>query len=229
MSVLNPNTGVVVAECRGCQGGRSTFEFQSDNKKFGEIKTDCTDRYQGSPQYISYILFRCAGCGEGALGVVAWWDHRDTYNYPGSNAQLRAFYPETVKTLLLPPDTPEGIKREFREAERCLANQCYRAAAGLFRSVLDKTMKANGYHGGGLRNLYQQIEAAATDGVITASRLRRAHDEIRVLGNDVLHDEWAPLTAEDVTLTHHYSQRILEDFYDDRSTIEPILRAAGRL
>jgi hypothetical protein len=96
----------------------------------------------------------------------------------------------------------------------------------MFRSVLDKTMRANGYSGVG--NLKQQIDAAASDGVITESRKRRAHDEIRVLGNDVLHDEWQPVAVEEVELAHHYSQRILEDLYDDRATTLTLLRSRNR-
>jgi hypothetical protein len=62
----------------------------------------------------------------------------------------------------------------------------------LLRSTLEKTLKANGYTKG---NLKEKIEAAAADGVITAPRERRAHSEVRVLGNDVLHDEYRPVSA----------------------------------
>jgi hypothetical protein len=99
----------------------------------------------------------------------------------------------------------------------------------MFRSVLDKTMRANGYKTKEARNLQTQIDEAASDGVITAARKRRAHDEIRVLGNDVLHDDWHAITLEDVEPAHHYVQRILEDFYDDRDSILKLLREAGRV
>jgi hypothetical protein len=52
---------------------------------------------------------------------------------------------------------------------------------------------------------------------------------VRVLGNDVLHDEWREVTPEDAEKAHHYVQRILEDFYDDRSTVESELRSKNRL
>lgn len=110
--------------------------------------------------------------------------------------------------LDIPTDTPRGIVNEFREAEECFGNNCYRAAAGLFRSVLDKTMRANGYKTNQRKNLYQQIEAAAEDGVITQARKRRAHDEIRVLGNDVLRR--MKVREEDVAACRHYCQRILK-------------------
>jgi hypothetical protein len=146
-------------------------------------------------------------------------------DYP-RGASLLWFFPETGERLNLPSEVPQGIQNEFREAERCLSGECYRAAAGLFRSVLDKTMKANGYKKVG--DLYKQIEAAAADGVITEARKKRAHEDIRVLGNDVLHDEWRPISADDVQPAHHYAQRILEDLYGDRPTVLAILRAKGR-
>jgi hypothetical protein len=108
----------------------------------------------------------------------------------------------------------------------------HRAASALFRSVLEKTLKANGYTKGNdpaLRDLQRRIDAAAADGVITAARQRRAHNEIRSLGNDVLHDDWREVEAGEVEDAHRYMQCILEDLYDDRSAVEAVLIAKERL
>ena len=75
----------------------------------------------------------------------------------------------------------------------------------------------------------ERIDKAAADGVITAARSKRAHDDVRVLGNDVLHDDWRVVTEEEVELSHRYVQRILEDLYDDRASVEDILREKKRL
>ena len=96
----------------------------------------------------------------------------------------------------------------------------------MLRSTLEKTLLANGYEKG---NLYKKIETAAADGTITAARSKRAHENIRVLGNDVLHDEWREVTEEEFDEAHHYAQRILEDFYDDRPTVEALLKEKGRM
>ncbi|KUY80859.1 hypothetical protein WS46_18635 [Burkholderia sp. RF4-BP95] len=50
-----------------------------------------------------------------------------------------------------------------------------------------------------------------------------------MLGNDVLHDEWEPIGADDVAAARQYAQRILEDFYDDRESVLKLLRAKGRV
>ena len=99
---------------------------------------------------------------------------------------------------------------------------------GLFRSVLDKTLFANGYKPKRER-LVDEIDAAAKDGVIAEARRKRAHQDIRVLGNDVLHDKCREIKEEDVEPAHKYSQRILEDFYDDRNSVLTQLREKKRV
>lgn len=183
-------------------------------------------RYPGEKADGQFRLYRCAGCGMGGLGLVDMMDEQA--KYPADIHELVWFMPEAKQRLRLPEAVPEGIKNEFREGEKCIENGTLRAAAGMFRSVLDKTLRANGYKTNKGESLAAQIDEAAKDGVITASRQRRAHEEIRVLGNDVLHDEWHEIPMEDVEAAHHYCQRILEDFYDDRESVLKILRGAGR-
>jgi len=98
--------------------------------------------------------------------------------------------------------------------------------SALLRSTLEKTLSANGYKKG---TLAERIDEAAADGAITAARSKRAHDDIRVLGNDILHDDWRAVTEDEFDQAHHYAQRILEDFYDDRPSVEALLIAKGRL
>ncbi|WP_254366835.1 DUF4145 domain-containing protein [Paraburkholderia sp. NMBU_R16] len=139
------------------------------------------------------------------------------------------FYPEADIRQALPNDVPPGIAREFREGEKCAEAGCYRAAAALFRSVLDKTLRANGYKLKKGTPLEQQIDLAAQDGVITASRRRRAHEEIRTLGNDVLHDEWREVTPSEVATAKEYAAYLLHDFYEDRETVLALLREKNRI
>jgi hypothetical protein len=116
--------------------------------------------------------------------------------------------------------------KEYREAELCASVEAWRAASVMLRSTLEKTLKANGYAKG---TLEAKIDEAVSDGVITAARSQKAHDEIRVLGNEVVHDEWRQVTEDEVQAALHYAQRVLEDLYDDRSTVEKILREKKRI
>jgi hypothetical protein len=173
---------------------------------------------------VHYILCQCARCERGALAVVP-----DNGNRP--TAVLESFSPISVDALPLPPDVPTDIQKEFREAELCAAFKANRAASALFRSVLEKTLKANGYtksNDPALRDLQKRIDAAAADGVITDARRKKAHDDIRSLGNDVLHEDWREITDDEVENSHRYTQRLLEDLYDDRATVQEILIAKNR-
>jgi hypothetical protein len=96
----------------------------------------------------------------------------------------------------------------------------------LLRSTLEKALKDSGYKKG---MLAPRIDEAAADGVITTARAKRIHGDVRDLGNDVLHDEWREVTEDEVDLSHRYVQRVLEDLYDDRTSVEVILREKGRL
>jgi hypothetical protein len=239
MAKLNEQ-GSVIARCPGCEGGQSTFEWSysalgmqvhpqfpvgMNSPSFGRV---CQRSDPGNGQWrdVLYLMLRCAGCGRGGIAVIQMKVMQDNKLYPQSVERLLSFFPEARERLKLPPAVPDGIKSEFREAERCMEAECFRAAAGLFRSVLDKTMRANDYKKE--RNLKQQIDAAASDGVITESRRKRAHEDIRVLGNDVLHEDWVAIPEQDVEEAHHYAQRILEDFYDHRPTTLATLVAKGR-
>lgn len=227
MATIN-DEGNVTARCGGCGGAISSFIWLdvSQGRAYGSVDQKNVQVSPGTVRDLTSRVFRCSGCGIGALGIVSY--SRGTA-YPGQYRELRRFWPEATERLRLPVAVPEGIKREFREAESCMEADCYRAAAGLFRSVLDKTMRANGYKLKAGTTLEQQIDFAANDGTITEARRKRAHEDIRVLGNDVLHDDWHSIDPAAVEEAHKYAQRILEDLYDDRETVLQILREKGRV
>jgi len=139
----------------------------------------------------------------------------------GTNpGELAWFLPTTIDRLIIPISTPDGIRKEFQEAEHVASVAAWRAASALLRSTLEKTLKDNGYTKG---NLKDKIDQAAKDGIITEQRRKRAHEELRSLGNDILHDDYRAVTAEEFDLAHHYAQRILEDFYDDPDSVQQLL------
>lgn len=228
MAVINDH-GNVIANCPTCDGAKSTFEYIGNRGELGQVTKVFPRDYRHFSQdqlRVRFQLFRCNACGAGALGVIKMMNVHGSY--PKDIWELLDFYPEAKERLPLPNDVPAGIKREFREAELCSEAGCYRAAAGMLRSVLDKTLRANGYNTRENRNLKQQIDAAAADGVITKPRQKRAHEEVRVFGNDVLHDDWHEVKPEDVEVSRQYLQRLLEDFYDDRASVLALLKAAKR-
>jgi hypothetical protein len=212
--------GNMRAACPDCGGAVTTFEFRSAHAPFGNVVRQWNHVFEGrSYSTVSYILMRCAGCGRGGLATV----HQHPQN---SDAYDGRFYPASRELAPLPAGVPDGIVAEYREAEICASASAYRAASALLRSVLEKTLTANGYING---SLAARIDEAAGHNVITAARRQRAHDDIRVLGNDVLHDEWRVVTEDEYSAAHLYVQRIVEDLYDQRPQVEAVLRAAGKI
>jgi hypothetical protein len=210
----------VRAHCPNCGGAVTTFEIRDSQREFGTVIVNENHQFGGrSFTRILYVLMRCASCHRGGLAKV-----HDVGNV--AQGTLEEFFPVSIENAKIPANVPAGIAAEYREAELCAAFGAWRAASALLRSALEKTLKSNGYVKGSLE---AKIDEAAGDGVITEARRKRAHDDIRVLGNDVLHDEWREVKDEEVIAAHQYSQRILEDFYDDRGSVEAILVAKGRL
>lgn len=166
---------------------------------------------------VLYVFSQCARCGRGGLAKI-----HDIGN--PRTAVLETFFPTPIDRAPLPKDVPSDIESEFREAELC-ASRAFRAAAALFRSTLEKTLKANGYTTG---SLYEKIALAIADGLLSQARGQRAH-EIRIVGNDVLHEAWRPVGEDEVEASHRYTQRILEDFYDNRPAVEKELIAKNRI
>lgn len=209
----------VRAHCPNCGGTLTTFEFKHEGNEHGSVIVDGQHLFNGEDfSRIIYRLLRCAGCGHAGLSKVHYSNNDE--------GPLEVFYPMTIVNATIPISVPEGIANEFREAELCASVAGWRAASALLRSTLEKTLKENGYTTG---NLQKKIDDAAGDGILTDSRRKRAQDDIRVLGNDVLHDDWREVTEEEYEVAHQYTQRILEDFYDDRASVESVLTSKGRL
>ncbi|MGC4089439.1 MAG: DUF4145 domain-containing protein [Polyangiaceae bacterium] len=190
------------------------------HREFGSVVTDDPHQFNGAHfTRIHWKLLRCSGCGR--AGLAKFHD-----SGRGDSAVLESFYPRALASSPLPSTVPDDIGNEYREAELCASAGAWRGASALVRSALEKTLKANGYNE---RSLFDSINAAASDTVITAARKQKAHEDIRVLGNEVVHDAWRAVSEEEVTNALHYTQRILEDLYDDRPTVEALLRTKNRL
>jgi hypothetical protein len=222
----------VLALCPDCEAVTSFDDRGFSNTRMGTSLIERRTQFEGI-QYsrILWQAFRCNVCGRGAIAKIL-----DNGNSQG--AVLQDFIPQAIQKALLPTSVPQDIVAEFRESELCAAHTAYRSGSAMLRSVLDKTLSKNGYDEVEYddkgtkkksRALLHRINAASEDGVLTETRRRKAHENIRVLGNDILHDDWRAVTKEEFDESHKYSQRILEDFYDDRPTIEAQLKAKGRI
>lgn len=174
--------------CPDCAGALVTFEHRSASNEYGSI----IQPRQGTR--IHYRLLRCAGCGRGGLAGIE-------INSGGTAVGLVEFFPRTIDVVNVPQDVPPDVLAEFREAELTASVGAWRAASAMLRSTLEKTLKHNGYLKGSLAD---KIDQAAED-VITAARSKRAHEDIRVLGNDILHDARRAVFQAEFDLAHKYA------------------------
>src|SRR3990172_9913171 len=210
----------VRAQCPDCGGALAVFDHKVQGGELGYIVNDRTHAYEGRQfTRIHWRILKCSGCGRAGMAKF-----HDSGN--GASAVLESFHPRALAKAPLPAGVPEGVEKEYREAELCASVEAWRAASAMLRSTLEKTLKVNGYATGSLQ---QKIDAAAADGVITSAPKQKSHDDIRVLGNEVVHDDWRPVDEAEVQLALHYAQRVLEDLYDDRAAGEGGLTAQGRL
>lgn len=222
MAAPKYENGNVIAVCSVC-AVPTTFEATREgNNEHGSLIMENPFRkgMVGLPddQRVVFRLLRCAGCGRAGLAGV----HGEGSVKDGT---LVEFLPHSVVQLPLPEGIPSGIESEFREAEKDASIESFRSGSAMLRSVLEKTLKAHGYTGG---NLESKVDKAADDGVITLPLKRRAHENVRVLGNNILHDEWRPVDEAEFEAAHEYTRRLLECFYDDSETVKAILVEKGR-
>lgn len=211
--------GNIRANCPECNGAMVTFERKDHAKEYGAVIQDKPQRVGArSFSRAIYMLVRCAGCGRGGLAKIC-----DSGRV--LDGAIAEFFPYSIANLSIPSSVPDGITKEFREAELSASVGAWRGASALLRSTLEKALKASGYLTG---DLYHKINEAAADGVITETLKNRAHTNIRVLGNDVVHDDWRLVAEDEVQESLHYAQRILEALYDDRAQVLKTLAAKGK-
>ena len=222
--VIN-ETGAITSICPDCHsnGSLSTFNWRFDGHTLHGFEQTQKYHTPGSSAIfikIRYQLFRCMGCGRGAFGVIKY----NGKNYPGTDQQILDFHPSPISHFLLQEKLDEGIGNEFREAEICIANGCFRAAAALLRSVLEKTLTINGYTDDVAFRLPKKIELACKHGLITSALALQAHDEIIVQGNNVVHRDWFKISRDQIESSRHYCYKIMDAFYDNRPEVERILK-----
>lgn len=219
MKNVKYENGLIKCICPDCNA-ITNFDYKSSSGDYGSFAIKKQHQFNNKDfSRIIYQLFSCAGCRRGGVAKI----HCNELVREG---EVEDFYPVGLDKTDVPVNTPKEILAELQEAELCVLIKAWRAGSAMLRSVLEKVLTNNGYSKGGLK---AKINAANKDGIITDSRARKAHNEVRVLGNDILHDEWKVVTEDDFSASYHYCQRIIEDFYDDRNTVENILKAKGRI
>lgn len=218
--------GNIKAICPDCNV-RATFEYtRPDKGEYGRVISFYRAHARGK-QFRVHQLVRCNTCSRpGIASVIATPPSGAVTNNDYLTGAFYSFWPAAVPRISLPSGVPDGVVNEFREAETCMSCSANRGAVALLRSAIEKVLLFNGFNE---KSLYEKIEKAGEAGVITAARRQKAHDFVRTLGNDVLHEDWRDVSADEVAAAHHYVGRVIEDLYDDRPTVEKVLISIKRL
>ncbi len=93
----------------------------------------------------------------------------------------KTVYPQRGEAPPANPDLPEDIRRDYDEASRIL-NLSPRGAAALIRLAIQKLCKEFGKSG---KNINNDIGALVAEGL--DSRVQKALDAVRVIGNNAVH------------------------------------------
>jgi hypothetical protein len=223
--------GSATAQCPTCKGV-TLFHNKDRSHEFGSVDRAISDpewlaaeeersriapKHQRRGREVSYLV-RCAGCGRAGLAVVYGGAS------PTEDGELHDFWPRAYSQVVIPTDVPPDIRKEFREAELCASVKAYRGGAALLRSTLERALKGSGYAG----VLDSMIEGAFNDGLISESRKEQAHHRLRVLRNDIVHDERVDVTPAEFEDARKYALWMLNDLYEDRTTVERQLKAKNR-
>jgi Domain of unknown function (DUF4145) len=121
--------------------------------------------------------YECSVCGGVVLGFS-----------PASNPHKGEFYPR----LPMPHEAiPERAREYLRQAQETYVQPA--ASIVMSASAIDSMLKAKGYKKG---TLYERIDTAAADHIITGDMAKWAH-QVRLDANDQRHaDEDAPLPTQ---------------------------------
>jgi hypothetical protein len=135
----NSDENNVLARCPDCDTVTSFDTRGHGHTTLGTVIINQGQTHEGvSYSRILWQAFRCNVCSRGAIAKILD-QGRD------ATAVLVDFLPGAIEKAALPPAVPDDIVHEFREAELDASHGAYRSGSALLRSVLEKTLKKNGY------------------------------------------------------------------------------------
>lgn len=164
---------------------------------------------------------RCDGCGALNIAIARRWSGTQdplAWLAGKKNAEWKPqpFRPLVVKTF---PDVPAEIAQAASEAHRCM-QVSGRAAVLMARSVIEATAKDKGVTRG---SLIEKIDAL---GHLVRPHVRDGAHEIRLLGNDMAHGDFAQdVSREDANLVLTLMNEVLDDVYQSPARVQQAQQA----
>lgn len=181
--------------CPFC-ASRSTFHSIGQDHQFGQ-----NDERTG-------IGFRyCANEKCKAVLTVIFKKGKVMRTYPGLSMGINV------------ANVPASVADAFKEAEACMANNCFVAAAIMIRKTLEELCNERGAMG---KNLFQRVEEIIQKTLLPKA-LAEAMHELRLLGNDAAHIEsksFETIGNDELRLSMEFTQEIVKGIYQYDALLE---------
>ena len=163
------------------------------------------------PVESAQLLAVCGICGRGSIFLSRYLPgtgHPDLVIndvlFPSIRYAIDARWP--AATLSIPENTPGTIAHFYRQGLENLGARRWDAAGAMFRKTLDVATKALDPDLKKL-SLFHRIDRLADAGMLTPAMRAWSH-EIRLDGNDAVHDE-TPETEADATIAQRFAEAFL--------------------
>lgn len=200
----NINKQIIKSYCHSCcnENNHEILFIQSIHSDDGDYNWS-TD----------YRTIRCLGCG-----CITFRKDFHDYEQAFPNEDDEWEYP--ITTTIYPPylkdhrgldglwNLPKSIQVIYLESIQALKSDCKLLAGAGFRSVIEAICLHKHIKG---RNLEQQINNLAKEGIITKKECERLHS-IRFLGNDSIHEMKVP-DGKQLKLVLDIVEHILKNIY----------------
>jgi len=161
------------------------------------------------------ILATCPWCQSAIVAGRTFdhWGDVDDVDF----SPPRRLWPLPMRELSI--EAPEGIRRDFDEAQRCMSVSAHTAAAILARRLLEGIAVDLGAEG---RTLAAKLSNLKRTGAIDG-RLAEWADALRVVGNDAAHKVDTVVSHEDAADVLSFAEAMADYVYTFRSRYDRFL------
>lgn len=183
-----------------------------------DVLSQCDQVNEADPSFTHHvILARCPACASAIVvgQATEWWGSYLEGEY-STSTPIR-LWPSPPR--LLSTDAPEGVRRDFEEAQRCMSIDAHTGAAMLARRVLEGIAVDLGATEFALgKKLGELKDSGAIDG-----RLLEWAQALQVVGNDAAHDVKSVVSREDAADALAFAEALADYVYTFRNRYKQFL------
>lgn len=199
--------GTLIRDCPHCGGAKMALKCHYAVQRAEEPLLWCA-------------FFICPGCWHPLAGLLHNRERKSPMELLDLNSAgfiVFGLYPEVI-ALAAPLHAPESVSLRWIEAEKNFRQNNRISAAAMYRSALEIATKTVAEESEKKLKLIYRIDSLAQRHRITDAMKDWAH-QVRVGGNDALHDEEIPTEAE-VTQLRLFTEMTLKYLFELPGEVE---------